>query len=377
METKNIPKTIIIYTTNVFNDNMDFFIKHGVKERNDVDFLFVINGPDTIDLPKYNNVKCLNRKNGGRDFGGWSHGLFMKIDDQYLYQKYEKFILINSSVRGPFLPVWAKDIDWIKVFTDLLTDNVKLAGTTIGVVEVDCKRLPHVQSMLLVTDQIGIQIGIDNGIFTLNCDTIDLKQNIITQKEIGFSTYILQNNYNIACLLSAYKGIDFRDPKDAELMENPFREKEYYGMDIHPYEIIFKKVPPRSTNGITSLKVVSKYTKWINGEHYPKDLLLIEVNENPNKEIQVPEDFDWREYLYLNADVLCGGCNKINAESHWIRYGFREDRTYKCTTNFDSIFNWKTYIDRYDDLKKAGIDTEEKALEHYITYGILERRLAT
>jgi len=38
------------------------------------------------------------------------------------------------------------------------------------------------------------------------------------------------------------------------------------------------------------------------------------------------------------------------------------------------IFNWKNYIDRYPDLKKAGIKTFEKAYRHYLCYGKKENR---
>lgn len=37
-------------------------------------------------------------------------------------------------------------------------------------------------------------------------------------------------------------------------------------------------------------------------------------------------------------------------------------------------FDWKTYVNNYIDLQKAGINTEQKALRHYIMYGIKEGR---
>jgi len=38
------------------------------------------------------------------------------------------------------------------------------------------------------------------------------------------------------------------------------------------------------------------------------------------------------------------------------------------------VFNWKFYIEYYPDLRKAGINTEEKARNHYINHGIKENR---
>ena len=36
---------------------------------------------------------------------------------------------------------------------------------------------------------------------------------------------------------------------------------------------------------------------------------------------------------------------------------------------FKSKFNWKTYVNKYQDLQKAGIDNEEKAWSHAKTHG--------
>lgn len=37
-------------------------------------------------------------------------------------------------------------------------------------------------------------------------------------------------------------------------------------------------------------------------------------------------------------------------------------------------FNWKYYTTIYEDIKKANIDTEEKAISHYLKYGIKQNR---
>ena len=47
---------------------------------------------------------------------------------------------------------------------------------------------------------------------------------------------------------------------------------------------------------------------------------------------------------------------------------------YGCNNNNDNQFDWKFYVKIYPDLQKAGINTEEKALEHYTKYGKNEKR---
>lgn len=41
---------------------------------------------------------------------------------------------------------------------------------------------------------------------------------------------------------------------------------------------------------------------------------------------------------------------------------------------YDYNFDWKSYVNRYSDLQKAGINTEKKALRHYVYNGINEGR---
>ena len=43
----------------------------------------------------------------------------------------------------------------------------------------------------------------------------------------------------------------------------------------------------------------------------------------------------------------------------------------------ENIFDWEFYINKYRDLKKAGIDNEEKALEHWKSHGKKEERIFT
>jgi hypothetical protein len=45
--------------------------------------------------------------------------------------------------------------------------------------------------------------------------------------------------------------------------------------------------------------------------------------------------------------------------------------------NYDLNFDWQTYLNNYDDLRKAGINTKEAALQHWLTYGKNEGRIDT
>ena len=91
---------------------------------------------------------------------------------------------------------------WFTIFTRRLTDEIKLVGPTIN-----CEHKPHVQSYLLVTDQIGLAILTDkkSGVFSCKKDYNDA----VFNGEIGASQIILHANYQIASLQIKYQGCRF------------------------------------------------------------------------------------------------------------------------------------------------------------------------
>lgn len=78
------------------------------------------------------------------------------------YTNYKHFVFVNSSVRGPYIPVYLQHVmQWTNAFTSMLSETIKLVGTSIS-----CERAywendmdqrsrhnPHVQSFALATDR--------------------------------------------------------------------------------------------------------------------------------------------------------------------------------------------------------------------------------
>ncbi len=77
---------------------------------------------------------------------------------------------------------------------------------------------------------------------TIFCNHYD-KCSAIDNGEYGLSNCILNNGYNIDCMLSKYKNIDWNDVKDHDLnnLIHPSRKNSFYGKSIDPYEVIFHK----------------------------------------------------------------------------------------------------------------------------------------
>lgn len=98
-----------------------FFISHGLHAK--ADFVFIFNGESdhTELIPKRPNIRIVQRNNTCYDLG--AHGEVLTTDDLWL--KYKKFIMMNASVRGPFMPHWAEAC-WSDRMLSKVTTHVKV-----------------------------------------------------------------------------------------------------------------------------------------------------------------------------------------------------------------------------------------------------------
>ena len=121
-----------------------------------------------------------------------------------------------------------------------------------------------------------------------------------------------------------------------------------------------------------------------------KNILIkknILAKKNINKLINLEPDldnYDWNRYINENKDLIEAGINtKESAIKHWIKHGKNEERKIyiindninKKNNNDYELFDWKKYIEDYEDLRKAGIDTKDKAWKHWLNYGKNENRI--
>ena len=238
-------KTLILYVFNIWNENVEYFIKYGCFDDPNYKFVIVCNDMNLVfEYPKY--VHVIHRENIGFDFGGWSVGLLTNN----MYTQYDNFIFVNSSCIGLFVPKYCKKI-WCDIFTENISSETKLFGTMINNnlhnnLSADPVNLAHVQSWIFSTDKIGLKILIDNGIFSIKKFT---KTHIetINNKEVLMSRIIISNGFNIGSLMQIYENVDFR--LGQALLENNKTvfygdlaySKAYFGETIHPYEFIFIK----------------------------------------------------------------------------------------------------------------------------------------
>jgi lipopolysaccharide biosynthesis protein len=194
-------KVLVLYVFHIFNERVDHFIKNAIFKDENVDFIVISNDKNNkINVPSY--VKTMFRDNIGFDFGGWSDALL--IND--LYKNYDKFIFVNSSVMGPYIPSYCRE-KWTDVYINGLKDNIKLFGSTINTC---CNPLreSHVQSYIFSMDKITLEYLIQQHIFSMTYYANNFAE-AIYYKEILMSTKILENKWNIGSLFEYYKDVDF------------------------------------------------------------------------------------------------------------------------------------------------------------------------
>lgn len=376
--------TLVLYTFHKLNDNLLYFIRHGLVKKDNITFVLIGNCESLpINLPAQSNVKIYFRENKGFDFGAWSYGL-LEIPE-INYNNYEYFIFINQTVRGPFLPTYA-NTDWTIFFTNMINSNVKLAGTTIGL----NKNRAHVQSMVMVTDKVGLQVGFENEIFSPKVN--GLSKDEVINLEINYSTHILKKNYNIKCLLKIFEGIDFRKFDFQRILNIKYFDANYqygyFGNTIHPYEVIFIKENRNMDkfniefytqahnrvilNGLCKkyIKVYDQHQPW-NMVNFKTQTIFNEKAPNPNKIYP----FNWEIYVLLNKDLQDAKIDtQKKAIAHWENHGKNENRSYNIYTSYPD-FNWEKYISLNTDLAPNNINSEESATIHFLKYGRYENRI--
>jgi hypothetical protein len=232
-------KLLVLYVFHTYNIRVKHFIENCIFYDENVDFIIIINDKtnNKIEVPDY--VKTLYRDNIGYDFGGWSDAL---LTDN-LYENYDNFIFVNSSVIGPFIQSDYKS-KWTDIYINGLQNNVKLFGSTINTCG-DPLNLSHVQSYIFSMNKTTLKYLIDCEIFSIT-NYAETFVDAIFKKEVLMSRKIIENNWNIGSLLSYYKDVDFtfRSKKPSkynikflgDIMFQEFKDKLW-----NVYELVFIK----------------------------------------------------------------------------------------------------------------------------------------
>jgi hypothetical protein len=252
--------------------NIVHFILHGLHSQ--ADFIFIINGDSNIDqlLPQNApNIKVIRRNNSCFDLG--SEAEVLRSNDYELTKNYKYFILMNGSVRGPFLPTYVEAC-WSDIFINKINDEVKLVGTTYNYWGY------HVQSMVLATDRIGIEILLAGNETDSSSETdprymeyyLGNPESLVglsgcpaskfhaVSAEISLTHLIRRRGYKVTVLMTS--AISDAMPKTDSDNNGAHLEANSYNLaSVHPYEIVFIKARAGWENSMDN-KLLNKITEW-------------------------------------------------------------------------------------------------------------------
>lgn len=237
-------KTLVLYVFHKDCSNLDTFIARGLIDSPDKLFIFICNNtsPDLSKwsfLHNYSNVHLYIRPNIGHDFQGWNNALFLPISslnmkiirdpdcdtnnvtsgldissEPHIHTLFNKFVFINSTVVGPYLPSYVEK-NWVDCFTSKLSEEVKMVGISINFLQglynqtisdfikinygIDSREHAHIQSMAFALDREGIDILFRYGLFKEHKQFPygNRKWELICTAEIGMSSILRHEKKSI------------------------------------------------------------------------------------------------------------------------------------------------------------------------------------
>jgi hypothetical protein len=232
-----------------YRDNFLHFLIFGFQEEND--YIFIISGQYSIELPQFSNIQYVFTEPKKSDFGGYAQFINSGFD----FQSYEFIFFINSSVRGPYLPAYAQQ-SWTQVFLNQMGPDVGIIGTSICTLKENFRHsinyqerfgavppYSHVQTMAYVMRRSVLEKLIESGFYQDDRDST--KTLAIENYEIHLSQLVLAQGWNLRCLLPELNRIDYRkshqNPNPSSTVGDPNEVLGYFGRSIHPYEGLFVK----------------------------------------------------------------------------------------------------------------------------------------
>jgi hypothetical protein len=235
------PKVCIIYVyyerknEQKNQTNLAFFIKYGLDKSRwrdmDITTLFIINGHQCeLLIPKMKNVHVLPNENE-YDIISYKKGIqyFEKKHNKPFYDIFNSLLIINCGIFGP---VYEEGLQrhWLDpYFNKLQKENAVICSPCINFLKDDdaggpgprcqsycslIKMDKTIYNLLLNTKISNLAIGTKNTSYNLEYDYVlgekNRKYNIILHGEYGLTRILIENGYNISCLI--YDNVNYNDP---------------------------------------------------------------------------------------------------------------------------------------------------------------------
>lgn len=222
---------LVVYIFHLVNSRVRFFIRNAVFKSPSIHFTIICNNLDEdisgLGIPEW--VRVIRRPNVGFDFGGW--GSVLRDGS---YANYDRFVFVNSSVIGPFLPPYMSLERWPLIFTEGLSDRIKLFGASIN----HCRNREekaHVQSYIFAVNRETLEFLGANNIFDEGAETMTEA----VGRELRMSRLVLETGGDIDCLMRIYRNGGWRRPEYRGLDDVMY--PVHYNTLWNEYDLVFPK----------------------------------------------------------------------------------------------------------------------------------------
>jgi hypothetical protein len=254
-------------TTGWREDNLLFWLAQGLVEHDRYHFVLVVNGEvdsswrqlfDRI-ASQMREFEWLQREDAGRDVCAWHSILSGRAPIRHHLDRFRRFVLINFSSRGPFVPAYLRE-PWPEMFLSLLSSETKLAGVTIHCEDHAMEDL-HIQSYLLAFDRSTLDHILRRQAPVCPPPGTNASSSA-WEFERTLTHSVLLAGGNVAVTQFVWAGADFRDRDSVRWVcqeaayGDVLRPGAYSGMDVHPLELGFFK----TNRGVTP-EVLYLFTK--------------------------------------------------------------------------------------------------------------------
>lgn len=343
------PTTLVIYNFGYWDpehlNNFNFFIKHGIRGNDGARYVIILDhqiATELMELPAFpSNVQIVKAVGPCNEFGlaGWLFKRFPSLRD------HDYFVFVDSSARGPFLPLYARHQPWHRALTSLITRTTKLVGSTISCAPFKYHPNdggyiihPYVSAYALATDRIGLHTlnATDPPVFHCYHNPLDIQRYGV----VALSEAMLRDNYNLGSLMLKYHGVDFRDASKwgCNGRIDAHWEGHYDGISLDPLEVMFVRLD--HVDVVTGLSYVAqalKYDEWME-VNKTEGSEGIGSNDWKQRALRDLRKVQSRGRMCFNAEFYIDtspfefrGWTGDQAWEHFIAYGFKEGRPYQFT----------------------------------------------
>jgi hypothetical protein len=424
--TRRRDATLVLYVYNAADTeharNFAFFLRYGISE-DGVDYrIIVTKGPGVKDFPRLPtlpaNAQYLRTE---QCTGTW--GAIDAVMGLLPISDYKYFVVVDSSVRGPFLPPYLassaslnedEDIDtplhWTEAFTNKLKDHVKLVGSTIscegapvnGNAAAEWRGNPAVSPHAWATDATGwALLTSQHGVFRCHSNTWEQRYHA----DVGASLAILKAGWTLDTLLTRYQGVDWTQAAAWQCNQRvrPDYEHHYDGISVTPYETVFVPVSESTAAAKWSFtEAADRYERWMDRLLRPADARPgVHTNQwitnhwtaKSEKLVYMntrgPACFDFDYYVENNSDIKDIAQDELSMWEHFVLVGQFHARKHRFTCAMPTgnsyrvayvlargprCFDYKFYLAEHKDLQRAGITSPQQLFEHFAEFGQFEKR---